>query len=92
MNARAQILVSGVVQGVGFRFFVKRLAIQHNLCGWVRNLATGDVEIEVEGDKGLILDFMKQLGIGPRFGHVAKITVNWKEYKGEYKDFKIKFW
>jgi acylphosphatase len=92
MNSRAQILVSGMVQGVGFRFFVRRIAVQQKLCGWVKNLATGDVEIEVEGDKGLIFDFIRQLKIGPRLGHVTQMKVSWKQYKGEFKDFKIKFW
>ena len=46
---RAIISICGVVQGVGFRPFVYRLAKQHHLLGWVRN-TSGKVEIEVEGD------------------------------------------
>ena len=47
--AARRIHVTGVVQGVGFRPFVHRLATQHGLAGWVRNVA-GTVEIHVEGD------------------------------------------
>ncbi len=46
----AKIKVCGVVQGVGFRPFVYRLAHEHNLKGWVRN-TSGSVEIEVEGNE-----------------------------------------
>ena len=46
----AKISVCGVVQGVGFRPFVYRLAQDYNLKGWVRN-TSGSVEIEVEGDE-----------------------------------------
>ena len=48
-SAARRIEVTGVVQGVGFRPFVHRLAVRHRLAGWVRNVA-GIVEIHVEGD------------------------------------------
>jgi len=49
MEKRARICVRGVVQGVGFRPFVYRLAHEQNLTGWVRN-TSGSVEIEAEGE------------------------------------------
>jgi hydrogenase maturation protein HypF len=52
--------VTGVVQGVGFRPFVHRLAARHGLAGWVRN-ASGDVQIEVEGPAEAIADFTQAL-------------------------------
>ena len=57
---RAAISVRGVVQGVGFRPFVYRLAIQHHLHGWVRN-TSGRVEIEVEGEKTEIRKFLDEM-------------------------------
>jgi hydrogenase maturation protein HypF len=51
-----KIQVTGVVQGVGFRPFVHRLAVRHGLAGWVRNVA-GTVEIHVEGDAGDVRAF-----------------------------------
>ena len=57
---RAVISVRGVVQGVGFRPFVYRLAAAHHLSGWVRN-TSGKVEIEVEGGKTAIRDFLEEL-------------------------------
>jgi len=50
------IQVTGVVQGVGFRPFVHRIAMRHGLAGWVRNVA-GTVEIHVEGDAGQLDEF-----------------------------------
>ncbi len=58
-SARA-IEVSGVVQGVGFRPFVHRLATRHHLAGWVRNVA-GTVEIHVEGDEAELDAFEAEL-------------------------------
>ena len=56
----ARLRVTGVVQGVGFRPFVHRLALRHGLGGWVRNNA-GDVEIEIEGTTAAIVDFRTAL-------------------------------
>ena len=58
--AAARLHVTGVVQGVGFRPFVHRLAARHGLAGWVRN-ASGDVQIEVEGPTDAIADFTRAL-------------------------------
>ncbi len=91
MKANVTILARGVVQGVGFRFFVDRKAREYGLCGWVRNLPRGEVEIEVEGEKGMIEDFIKEIKIGPRMANVAGIVVRWNESLKDYKDFRIKF-
>jgi len=55
-----QIVLSGQVQGVGFRPFIYRLAIQHNLCGWVRN-CVGIVEIHVQGQSDSIKKFLSDI-------------------------------
>ena len=52
-----RLRVTGVVQGVGFRPFVHRLALRHHLCGWIRN-ASGDVQIAVEGEPGDVEGFL----------------------------------
>ena len=58
--AARMIHVTGVVQGVGFRPFVHRIAMRHGLAGWVRNVA-GTVEIHVEGDAGQLDEFETEL-------------------------------
>ena len=63
MDAHAHILVSGMVQGVGFRFFISRIARKVQLTGWVKNHPSGEVEIDVEGPKGLIESFIKNIPV-----------------------------
>lgn len=60
MIVRRHISVSGIVQGVGFRPFVYRLALELSLSGWVRNTPSG-VEIELEGDAGALELFYELL-------------------------------
>jgi len=54
---RYSIIVSGTVQGVGYRYFVLNKAISFDITGWVRNLDDGGVEISAEGEKALLDDF-----------------------------------
>ncbi|MCK4384621.1 MAG: acylphosphatase [candidate division Zixibacteria bacterium] len=87
----AHLLISGLVQGVGYRWFVTRKANEYNLKGYVRNLYTDEVEVEVEGNKGVIQEFTKELRIGARSAHVTDIKIQWGNYQGKYKNFDIKF-
>ena len=64
MAVRAQVIVRGIVQGVGFRPFVYRLAQEHRLAGWVLNSTQG-VVIEIEGERDRIDRFLTQLTTGP---------------------------
>ncbi len=59
-RAAYRLRVTGLVQGVGFRPFVHRLALRHHLGGWVRN-ATGDVQIAVEGPPAELDEFVAEL-------------------------------
>lgn len=70
---RFHILVSGRVQGVGYRYFTKENAGKMGICGWVKNLPDGRVEAEIQGDEGLLLDFLSVLRRGPAFGRVRDI-------------------
>jgi len=88
-KASAFIVVSGVVQGVGFRFFAVRKAQEYGLKGWVRNTFEGTVESEVEGEKDLILDYIKHLRTGPGGAKVKDVQVEWKEFQNKYSDFQI---
>jgi acylphosphatase len=54
-----QLTYSGKVQGVGFRFTVKRIADMYMLVGWVRNLANGKVDVFVQGEESAIDSFLK---------------------------------
>lgn len=83
------LIVSGVVQGVGFRWFVERVANNLGLVGYVRNLYDGSVETYAEGNEDALNAFHKEMKIGPRSAHVTGVRTDWKEYTGNYKDFRI---
>ena len=84
----ARISVCGVVQGVGFRPFVYRLAQEHNLKGWVRN-TSGNVEIEVEGNGGAVDNFLNDLQTkAPPMAHIEKVEATFHAPKG-YTEFQI---
>ena len=66
----------GVVQGVGFRPFVYRLAHQYNLKGWVRN-TSGNVEIEVEGEEQSLAAFLSDLeDKSPPMARIEKVEAS----------------
>ena len=89
MKARCHVFVSGKVQGVFFRANTRDLALLLGINGFVRNLSDGRVEAVFEGDKEKIEKMIEFCKEGPPGAIVEKIDVNWEEYKGEFKDFKI---
>jgi len=66
------ILVSGSVQGVGFRFFIQKKALELGLNGWVRNLLDGRVEILVTGSKPQIDGLLSCVAVGPPSANVVE--------------------
>ena len=66
-------LIEGRVQGVGFRFFVQRVASDLGLRGTVRNLADGRVEVYAMGEEEALTQLRSQLETGPRLSRVEKI-------------------
>ena len=76
---------------MGYRWFVMRRAKEFNLQGYVRNLYTEDVEAEVEGDRGMIMDFIEELKIGSHSAHVTDIKIEWGEYENKFRSFEIRF-
>lgn len=83
-----RISVRGLVQGVGFRPFVHRLAVRHGLGGWVRNTA-GEVEIQVEGLPEHLEAFMRELvAAPPPLAEIASVTAEPSPTAG-YPGFEI---
>jgi acylphosphatase len=70
---RVRVLVSGRVQGVGFRWFVREAARQHRLAGWVRNRPDGSVELEASGDDAAFRQFIAEIREGPPGARVDEI-------------------
>lgn len=91
MKARINIVVAGRVQGVGFRFECRRLAIQLGLRGWVKNLDDGSVEIVAEGEPEAVKRMTDWARKGP-FGAVVDACRAIPEPPtGEYESFEVRF-
>jgi acylphosphatase len=91
MQARVHIIVEGLVQGVGFRWFVQRRAESLGVCGWVRNVYNGTVEIEAEADRSMLEQLLKEINVGPRSAHVTNLRLEWKNSQSpEYHRFEIR--
>ena len=89
-KARAEILVNGLVQGVGFRYFVVKHAARLKLTGYVQNLFTGEVHTVVEGDKLNIEELFKLIKLGPSHAHVKNARMDWSDFKNEFESFEVK--
>lgn len=88
MQTRANIIIKGKVQMVGFRTFIKNFADSLNLKGFVENLPDGDVKIVCEGEEDKItefIDYIKQES--PSFATIEAINVEYESYKGEFTTF-----
>lgn len=90
MLARAEVAITGIVQGVGFRPFVHRLARNHGLVGLVRNMGDAGVQVIVEGDKTSIERFIASLrSEHPPLSRIDFIGVTWGAPVGEFKAFQV---
>lgn len=72
-SLKRRYLVSGRVQGVGFRYFVLRQAQSAGVEGWVRNLRTGQVEVRARGTSEQLAALEAALWRGPRFSSVTNV-------------------
>ncbi|MFP4482740.1 MAG: acylphosphatase [Thermovirgaceae bacterium] len=84
------VRVSGIVQGVGFRWRALQKAGELSLKGWIRNRPDGDVDALLQGDAEKIrkmIDWMEQ---GPPHAIVRGIEAQWKDAESLYEDFEIR--
>ena len=88
---RLYVLISGKVQGVGFRNFTQRNAKQLGIKGYAKNLKNGKVEVVAEGDKMQLDALMEKLRQGPRASKVDDVKIEERAFTGEYKSFGIKY-
>lgn len=87
---RAEIVVDGVVQGVGFRYFVRTIARELHLCGWTENLADGRVRTVAEGAQSDVLRLYALLQQGPPRAHVRQHSLQWLDIDGTLASFDIR--
>ncbi|MBI1950863.1 MAG: acylphosphatase [Acidobacteria bacterium] len=86
-----RFLVSGVVQGVGFRFFAVRAARSLGIAGYARNLADGRVEIVAAGAPEGVRLFRERLQSGPRGAVVSGIEASEVEIDSSDESFEVRF-
>lgn len=89
MIVARKFIISGTVQGVGFRFFAQRSAARHQVRGYVRNLADGRVESLAEGDAQSVENFKHDLTAGPSYSSVEHIEETVLEPTNLYSAFRI---
>lgn len=89
-EVQKHIFISGKVQGVGFRAFIRREAAVLNIRGWAKNLIDGRVEAVIQGDKNKVAQMIEKLKEGPSYARVDNLKIN-EEKLTEYSDFQIKF-
>jgi len=89
-HVRVHVVVLGLVQGVGFRWFVAREAGALGLRGWVKNLVDGSVELEAEGDRSLVEELLAAVKRGPRSAHVSDLRLQWIPSSQEDVSFTIR--
>lgn len=86
---KKHIVISGRVQGVGFRYWLYKAAVRNNINGWVKNKISGEVEALLIGSAVKIDNLIKLCEKGPPSSKITKIEV--QNYKKEYlkKSFEI---
>jgi acylphosphatase len=89
-TGRFHALVSGRVQGVGFRFFVYEQARRRGLTGWVRNRGTAQLEVLAEGTPEALRGLLEALRQGPPLSWVERVVTDWQEPTDEFRGFDLR--
>jgi acylphosphatase len=79
MRKRARVIVSGLVQGVNFRWYATQHARSREVGGWIRNLPDGTVEAVFEGAPAAVEAMIEWCREGPRYAQVSDVEVVWEE-------------
>lgn len=90
MLVARRLLVTGRVQGVGFRLFAHETARREGLTGWVRNLTDGGVELFAAGDREAVDRFERRIRLGPAGSRVDAVVVSQDTPTGRAGGFQIR--
>jgi acylphosphatase len=88
-SKRLQVIFSGRVQGVGFRYTVTELAAHFEVTGIVRNLWDGDVELIAEGNEAELVDFINQIRGSRLKRNIINERIQWKPASDSFDHFGI---
>lgn len=86
---RAELVISGLVQGVFYRASAQEEALRLGVFGEIRNLPGGDVEAIVEGEQQQIEEFISWCRRGPSAARVDDVRVRWTLARGEFRTFRV---
>ena len=89
--ARQRYIVTGKVQGVGYRYWTHHTASMFGLKGWVRNLPDGTVELVAEGDLSILQQFEQELWQGPLTSSVADLILCDTDFKEKLEGFTMRY-
>jgi acylphosphatase len=89
-RARIHCYISGRVQGVSYRAYTQREAMQLGLSGWVRNCPDGRVELVAEGEQETLQLFVSWCYQGPPAANVTDVKTQWEADTGTYRTFDIR--
>ncbi len=90
MRKQLHLYYSGKVQGIGFRYTVLDIALGQKVCGWVKNLDDGRVEIIAQASEDILKDFLQK--INQQFsGYIINLNIEWLPASGEFSGFRIEF-
>ncbi len=87
---RVEIIVEGLVQGVGFRYYVLRNANALGIKGYTKNLYSGEVFSVAEGDKEQLEEFVRLVKQGPSHSMVRDFSLKWGDALNEFSHFEIR--
>lgn len=88
MKKSVRLYITGIVQGVFFRIFVKENAEKYNIKGFVRNLEDGRIEVFLEGDADDVNKMIEICRQGPKHSQIKKVEVKPERFQ-EFRNFKI---
>jgi acylphosphatase len=91
MKISVHVTVHGRVQGVAFRHYTHRRALELGVCGWVRNLPDGTVEGLFEGDEPAVQALVEWCRSGPPAARVERLDIREGVYDGKFDDFSITY-
>lgn len=86
-----EVVLSGRVQGVGFRYFVESIAGKYDICGYVKNTLNNKVEVVCQGEDENLTLFIDEVKKGPAFSAVTDIKIEEIEESKRYSTFEIKY-
>lgn len=88
---RAHVFYSGCVQGIGFRYTARDIAMKIGVSGWVKNLEDGRVEMVAEAEEHSLKEFLDEILKSPLGRYIKDADLSWEKPSREFDDFDIAF-